>query len=254
MKIIVCVKQVPDSEATITLQGGSLDYNNAPMVLNPFDEYAVEGALLLKDNLGAEVIALTVGNESELDALRRTLAMGADSAVLVKVDDASQLDNLTIAKLIAAAVQKIGDVDLLLFGRQTIDNSSGVLQAQTARLLRWPLLGYSGRIEVSSPGIIVDRILEDSKLTVESPLPAVASIVQSIGEPRYPSFIGIKRAQKAEIGMIDATELGVGGTKVCHQAYSLPTPKAGTCEMITGADPQEIAKKAVAKIMEAKVL
>ena len=254
MKIIVCVKQVPDSEAAITLQGGSLDSNNAPMVLNPFDEYAVEGALQLKDNLGAEVIALTVGSEKEVDALRRTLAMGADSAVLVKTDEAGQLDNLTIAKLIASTIRKIGDVDLLLFGRQTIDNGSGILQAQVARLLRWPLLGYSGRIELANPGINADRILEDSKVTIESTLPAVASIVQSIGEPRYPSFIGIKRAQKAEIGIIEVAELGVEATKVGHQAYAMPTPKAATCEMISGADAQEIAKKAVAKIMEAKVL
>ena len=254
MKIVVCVKQVVDTEATISLNGDSIDWGTSPMVLNPFDEYGVEAALQLKDSLSAEVIALTVSADSEVEALRRALAMGADSAVQIVHDTAAQLDSLSTAKLIAAAIVHIGEVDMVIFGRQTIDMGSGVTQAQTARTLRWPMLGYIGRITVSGNTLNCDRILEEEKIQVEADLPAVLSIVQAIGEPRYPSFIGIKRAQKAEIQKIPANRLATLKSKIDHSSYALPAPKTNACQMITGENMQDTAKIVLAKLREAKAL
>ena len=254
MKVVVCVKQVIDTEAAITLQGDSIDWGSSPMVLNPFDEYGVEGALQLKDAHGAEVIALSVGADSETEALRRALAMGADSAVLVHQENVSPLSSLSVAKMIAAAIQQIGDVSMVIFGRQSTDSGSGVMAAQVARCLKQPLLGYIGKIEVKNNQILCERILEEEKLEVQAALPCVLSIVQSIGEPRYPSFIGIKRAQKAEIQQIEASELRILETMTSHRQYHLPKAKTTSCQFIKGNDAADTAKLVIGKLVEAKIL
>ncbi len=256
MKIIVCVKQVVDSEATIHLAQDTISWGDSPFILNPFDEYAVEAGLQLKDIHNAEVIALGIGKPGETDALRRALAMGADSAMQITVEDPSKMDTLSAARLVSAAIEKIGDVQLVLFGRQSLDSGSGIVAAQTARTLGWPLLGYIGKIDLEGDSIMAERFLEEKKLTIKSHMPAAISVVQSIGEPRYPSFIGIKRAQKAEIQGMPAAELGnyPDGSRLLHDSFALPLKKTTTCEFITGDSSSELAEKTVQKMMERKIL
>ena len=256
MKIIVCVKQVVDSEATLQLANDEITWGDSPLILNPFDEYAVEAALQLKDKYNAEVIALSIGKPDETDALRRTLAMGADSAVQIILDDPSGIDTLTAARLISSAIERIGNVQLVLFGRQSLDSGSGILAAQSARTLGWPLLGYVGKIEVDGNNIVVERFLEEKRLSIKSSMPAAISVVQSIGEPRYPSFIGIKRAQKAEIQTMPANEFGTAldGFRTSHVSYALPAKKTTACEFISGESLAELAEKTVQKMMERKIL
>jgi electron transfer flavoprotein beta subunit len=256
LKIIACIKQVPDSEAKVTASDGKVSWGDAPLVINPFDEYAVEGALLQKEALGGTVTALCIGPASAKDALKHALAMGADNAILVSDAALSTLDTAGAARVLAAAVKKIGDVDMVLFGRQTLDDGSGVTAAQTARVLGWPLLGLSGQIKVDAGSVTVERVVEEGRQTVKAKLPAVLSVVQSIGEPRYPSFMGIRKASKAEIPVWSLSDIGASAPAAIVTRTELITPPSRevVCEFITGETPAAIAETLVGKILAEKVL
>jgi electron transfer flavoprotein beta subunit len=256
LKIIACIKQVPDSEAKVTASDGKVSWGDAPLVINPFDEYAVEGALQQKEALGGTVTALCIGPASAKDALKHALAMGADNAILVSDAALSTLDTAGAARVLAAAVKKIGDVDMVLFGRQTLDDGSGLTAAQTARVLGWPLLGLSGQIKVDAGSVTVERVVEEGRQTVKAKLPAVLSVVQSIGEPRYPSFMGIRKASKAEIPVWSLSDIGASAPAAIVTRTELITPPSHevVCEFITGETPAAIAEILVGKILAEKVL
>lgn len=256
MKIITCIKQVPDSEAKVTAQNGQPDWGGATLVINPFDEYAVEGALQQKEAQGGEVIALCIGPESAKEALKHALAMGADSAVLVSDPALSALDSQGAARVLAAAIQKLGGADMIVFGRQTLDEGTGLTVSQTARILNLPLLSFAGSINVEGGKVTVERIIEEGKQTVSAPLPVVISVVQSIGEPRYPSFMGIRKAAKAEIPVWSLADLGIAAPSavVTRVALFNPPPRDVKCEIITGDTPEAIADALADKILAEKVL
>lgn len=262
MKIIACIKQVPDSEAKVRAEGGQVTWGDAPLVINPFDEYAVEGALQQREaNSGSTVIALCIGPESAKEALKHALAMGADEAVLVSDPALNELDTVGAARVLAAAIQKIG-ADMVVFGRQTLDNGAGLTPAQTARVLGWPMLGLAGSIKVqdggaSSPQVVtVDRVIEEGRQTVSARLPVVVSVVQSIGEPRYPSFMGIRKASKANIPIWSLSDLGVSAPAPVVKRTELMNPPVQntSIEIISGESPAEIADKLAEKILAEKVL
>lgn len=256
MKIITCIKQVPDSEAKVTAQDGQVSWGESPLVINPFDEYAVEAALQQKEHGDATVTALCIGPESAREALKHALAMGADEAILVCDPALDNLDSQGAARVLAAAIQKIGDAALVIFGRQTLDNGSGVTAAQTARVLGWPLLSFAGKIELDGSRVRVERVLEEGKQTVSAPLPVVMSVVQSIGEPRYPSFMGIRKASRANIPVWSLADLGIAppATVVHRQALMNPPVREAKCEIISGDSPETIAETLVEKILAEKVL
>jgi electron transfer flavoprotein beta subunit len=256
LKIIACIKQVPDSEAKVRAEGGQVSWGDAPLVINPFDEYAVEGALQQREaNAGSTVTALCIGPESAKEALKHALAMGADEAILVSDPALSELDTAGAARILAAAVQKIG-ADMVVFGRQTLDNGAGLTPAQTARVLGWPMLGLAGSIKVQDGGVTVDRVIEEGRQTVSAKLPAVISVVQSIGEPRYPSFMGIRKASKANIPVWSLGDLGATAPSpvVKRTALMNPPVRETAVEIISGESPAEIADKLVDKILAEKVL
>lgn len=256
MKIITCIKQVPDSEAKVTAQDGQVSWGESPLVINPFDEYAVEAALQQKDNGDFSVIALCIGPESAKEALKHALAMGADEAILVSDPALENLDSQGAARVLAAAIQKIGDGSLVIFGRQTLDNGAGVTAAQTARVLGWPLLSFTGKIELSAEGVKVERVIEEGKQIVSAKLPAVMSVIQNIGEPRYPSFMGIRKASKANIPVWTLADLGITAPEAVVSRSELMNPpaRAAQCEIISGNSPEEIAETLVEKILAEKVL
>ena len=256
MKIIACIKQVPDSEAKVTAADGKVSWGDAPLVINPFDEYAVEAGLQQKEALGGTVTALCIGPASAKDALKHALAMGADDAVLVSDAALSTLDTVGAARVLAAAINKIGSADMVIFGRQTLDDGSGVTAAQTARAIGWPLLGLAGQIKVDGGSVTVERIIEEGRQTVKAKLPAVLSVVQSIGEPRYPSFMGIRKASKAEIPVWSLSAIGASAPAAIVTRAELLTPPSRdvTCEIITGDSPAVIAETLVEKILAEKVL
>jgi electron transfer flavoprotein beta subunit len=257
LKIVACIKQVPDSEAKVKAEGGKVSWGDAPLVINPFDEYAVEGALQQKEaNSGSTVTALCIGPESAREALKHALAMGADEAILVSDPALSELDTVGAARILAAAIQKIGGVDMVVFGRQTLDNGAGITPAQTARILQWPMLGLAGQIKVQDGSVTVDRVIEEGRQTVSGKLPAVVSVVQSIGEPRYPSFMGIRKASKANIPVWSLADLGISAPESIVKRTELMNPPVQdtTIEIISGESPAEIADKLADKILAEKVL
>jgi electron transfer flavoprotein beta subunit len=253
---------VPDSAAQVAAENGQVALGDAPLVINPWDEYAVEAALAQQEKVGGSVTALSVGGESAKDALKHALAMGCSEAVLVSDPALRKADSQAVARVLAAAVGKLASaepVGLVFFGRQAIDGDLGVTHAQTARLLGWPMLGFVALIQALDPSagtIRVERSLEEGRQGVEARLPAVVSVVKDIGEPRYPSFMGIRKAARADIPVWTLADLGISPptARVEWPEVVNPPVRQGTVEMITGGSPQEIAAKLVDKVLAEKVL
>jgi electron transfer flavoprotein beta subunit len=259
LKIIACIKQVPDSEAKVKADNGAVTWGDAPLVINPFDEYAVEGALQQKEANGGTVTALCIipaGDAAKDIAAKHALAMGADEAVLVSDPALNELDTAGAARVLAAAINKIGGVDMVVFGRQTLDNGAGITPAQTARVLGWPMLGLAGQIKVQDGAVSVERVIEEGRQNVSAKLPAVLSVVQSIGEPRYPSFMGIRKASKATIPVWTLADLGISAPAPVVKRTELMNPpvRETAVEIISGESPAEIADKLADKILAEKVL
>jgi electron transfer flavoprotein beta subunit len=211
LKIVVCVKQVPDTAAKVTVENGRVTWGDAPLVINPWDEFAVEAALKQVETHSGSVIALSMGGENAREALKHALAMGAGEAILISDPAIGAADSQATARLLAAAIQKIGDVNLAFFGRQAVDGDQGVTAAQAARVLSWPMLSLASKITLD-PGagsIQVERSIEEGRQVVEGKLPVVISVAKDIGEPRYPSFMGIRKASRASIPVWSLADLGV---------------------------------------------
>lgn len=257
MKIIVCVKQVPDSAATMSVEDGKVSWGDAPLVINPWDEYAVEAALRLTEDQGGDVIALSLGDENAKEAIKHALAMGCSEAYLVNDPAMAGADTQAVARVLAAAVQKIGEADIVLFGKQAIDSDVGATPAMVARLLGYPAMTLVSEISGVSDGkISVNRTMEEGLQQVEAGLPAVLSIVKDYGEPRYPSFMGIRKASRAEVPEWTVADLGMEAPEsvVSWPEVMEPPAREITNEVIEGDSPEEIAQKLADKIMEEKVL
>ena len=259
MNIVVCIKQVPDSAAKVTVEGGKVTWGDAPLVINPWDEYAVEVALLQKEAYGGEVVAISLGGESSKEALKHALAMGCGQAILISDPALEGADSQAVARILAAAIQKVGDVKAAFFGRQAIDGDMGVTAAQTGRVLGWPVLSLVSVIKTFDPGadkVQVERTIEEGRQIVESRLPAVLSVSKDIGEPRYPSFMGIRKASRAEIPVWKLADLGASAPAAAVRWTEVLNPpvREVSTEMITGDSPQDIAEKLADKILGEKVL
>ena len=256
MNIVVCIKQVPDSAAKVVAEGGQVTWGDAPLVLNPWDEFAVEAALVLQEASGGEVTAISVGGESAKEALKTVLAMGCGQAILITDPALDGADSQAVAQVLAAAIKKVGAVDLAFFGKQAIDGDMGVTAAQTARSLGWPVLSLVSVITTEASGIHVERSIEEGRQVVDCKMPAVVSVSKDIGEPRYPSFMGIRKASRATIPTWSLGDLGLSAPASVVRWPELMNPpvREVTTEIITGDSPQEIAEKLVDKILEEKVL
>ena len=256
MKLVACVKTTPDTTATVKVENGKPTWGEAPLVINPWDEYAVEAALQLKEANGGTVTAISVGGEEARIALKHALAMGADDALLISDPALAAVDPQAVAHILVAAIQKLGGVDLAFFGRQAIDDDSGTTPAQAARLLGWPALTLVSVIKVEGSSLRVERAIEEGRQVVTASLPAVISLVKDIGEPRYPSFMGIRRASKAEIPVWSLSQIGIPAPLSVIEYISLMDApvREVVCEMVSGANPQEIAEHLADKIIGEKLL
>ncbi|HWQ83047.1 MAG TPA: electron transfer flavoprotein subunit beta/FixA family protein [Anaerolineales bacterium] len=256
MKIVVCVKQVPDSAAKVVVENGRVSWGDAPLVINPWDEFAVEAALQLKEAQGGDVIAVSVGGESAKEALKHALAMGCGEAILVSDPVLANADSGAVAQVLAAAIQKMGGVDLAVFGRQAIDGDIGMTHTQTARILGWPVLGLVSSLKLEDGSVLAERTIEEGRQVIKAKLPALISVSKDIGEPRYPSFMGIRKASRALIPVWTLGDLGIPAPVSVVQWPAVLTPPARdvTTEMISGSSAQEIAEKLVNRILAEKVL
>lgn len=266
MKIVVCVKQTPSTTAVFNVENGNVSWDDPggkSHVVNPWDEYAVEEAILLQEEHGGDAIALTMGGEASNEALKTCLAMGCTEAVLVSDEAFAGSDTLGTARVLAAAIHKAGDVDVVLFGKQAIDGDTGQTAMQTAVKLGWtPLTFVSAIKELDLDGgtITVDRLLEGGKETVTASLPVAISVVKEINEPRYPSFMGIRKANRATIPVWTAADLeidgGVGADagKVNWSNVYEPPPRDTEAEIIDAETVKEQVKILADRLFEEKVI
>ena len=260
MTIVTFTRSTPDTAAKVVVDaGGAVTWGDAAPVVNPWDEYSLEEAILQANASGGKAIAVAIGSELHNEALKHSLAMGINEAIRVEEPGADVTDSLTWATLAAGTVNKIGDVDLVLFGKESIDVASDLHTYQLARKLGWTMLSYVAQIldvDYAAKTIKVEKVLEQGKQVVTTSLPAVVSVMKDINEPRYPSFIGIRKASKATIPVWGAADLGVsfGEAKTAVSEYrNLPTREINT-EIIAGESAQEQAATLVQRLLEEKVL
>lgn len=263
MKIVVCVKPTPPSDVQVTVENGSVSWGKAALIINPWDEYAVEAALQQKEFFGGTVTALSIGIESATIALKHALAMGVDDAVLIAgapdVTDADPkiaLDTRVVACLLATAIQKLDNVDLAFFGRQAIDGDSGVVPSQTARRLGWPSLTLASTIKLDGNSIHIERSIEEGHQIVNAKLPVVVSLTKDFGEPRFPSFLNKRKADRAVIPVWSWADLGIASllpVVTCSDVALLPARNT-SCEFISGNSPEEIAETLAGRILAEKIL
>ncbi|MEJ2352823.1 MAG: electron transfer flavoprotein subunit beta/FixA family protein [Anaerolineales bacterium] len=225
----------------------------------PPDPPAVETALQQQEAYGGDVTVICMGDESSKEALKHALAMGCGEAILISDPALKSVDSLVTSKVLAAAIQKIGEVDMAFFGKQAIDGDVGVTAAQTARVLNWPaftLVSTISNLNPDSGEIQVERSIEEGRQIVKGKLPAAVSVVKDIGEPRYPSFMGIRKASRATIPEWSLEDLGLEAltpSVVWPDLMNPPTREIKT-EIISGESPKEVAEKLADKILEEKVL
>jgi electron transfer flavoprotein beta subunit len=261
LRIVVCTKETPDTTAKVEVNAqGSVTWGDTPVILNPWDEYAVEEGLLLREKFGGECSVIGMGTESTLEALKHALAMGCDDATLITDPAFAGADTLLTSHVLTQTVRKMDDVRLVLMGKQAIDGDTAQTAVQTARRLGWPALTYVSKItaiDFDAGTITVERLLEEGKQICESKLPAVVAVIKGINEPRYPSFMGIKKASKAEIPTWGAADIGsdAGVTaKVTWPAIYAPPERVGECEIIVAETPEEAAAILADKIIAEKVV
>jgi electron transfer flavoprotein beta subunit len=210
MKIVVCVKQVPDtaSERTLDPADNTLDRAKVDGVLNELDEYAVEEALRLAEAHGGEVTALTMGPDRARETVLKALQMGADAGVHL-VDDALHGSDAAATSLALATVLQAREWDLVILGSESTDARTSVLPAMLAERLGRPQLTFANKVEADGGAVRIHRQTEDGYQVVEGRLPAVISVVEKINEPRYPSFKGIMAAKKKQIDALTLADLGL---------------------------------------------
>src|SRR5271170_2786126 len=210
MNIVVCVKQVPDTEVERSLVPGSNTVDRASVdgVINYLDEFAIEEALKLKESQGGEVTILSVGPAKAAESIRKALSMGADKAVHVIDDALAGSDALETSLAIAEALKVVG-FDLVVFGSESTDARTGVVPAMVAERLGVPQLTLAGKVDVSGSEVTVRRVTDDGYQVVTGSLPAVVSVVEKINEPRYPTFKGIMAAKKKPVQTLTLADLGV---------------------------------------------
>ncbi|HZB29765.1 MAG TPA: electron transfer flavoprotein subunit beta/FixA family protein [Streptosporangiaceae bacterium] len=215
MNIVVCVKQVPDTETTRTLKSDdrTLDRAAADGVLNELDEYAVEEALRIKEAHGGEVTVLTMGPDKATDTIRKALSMGADKAVHLTDEALVGSDALQTSYAIQQVLGRTG-FDLVVLGSESTDARTGVLAAMLAERLGVPQLSLANKVEIDGSSIRVQRQTDYGYDKVEATLPAVVSVVEKINEPRYPSFKGIMAAKKKPFETLGIADAGIDAAQV----------------------------------------
>jgi len=264
VKIVACIKQVPDTEAEVKwdIPKGMLNREGMDSVTNPFDEFALEEALLTKENYDGEIVAITMGPDKSADVLRNALALTVDSVYQLTDPAFAGSDTFATATVLAAAIKKIGDVDVVFCGKQSTDGNTGVVGAQVASLLGFTQLTFVSKVRSIDAGakkMVVERAIEGGTEVVEAKMPAVISVIKGINEPRLPNLMGIRKAAKIAIPQWTADDLGVDKAKVgaagsCTKVVEIAVPPPrGAGEVLKG-EVEEVAASLVDKLIDLKVI
>ncbi len=260
MNIVVCIKQVPDTnDVRIDPKTNTLIREGVKSIINPFDENAVEAALRLRDAGGGKVTVITMGPPQAADALKTAIAMGADEAVLISDRAFAGADTWATSYTLSQAIKKLGAYDLVLFGKQAIDGDTAQVGPGVAEFLDIPQITFAISIESEGGKIRVKRQLEDTSEIVETDLPAAVTVIKQINEPRMPSLKGQMRAKKMAIPSWSAKDIaadenntGLNGSPTKVVRIFTPPPR-GKSELLEG-EPEIIAKTLFGKLKEQKVL
>jgi electron transfer flavoprotein beta subunit len=215
MNVVVCVKQIPDPAVPGSLDADHTLNRSGKLILDESDSYGVEMALQLVDTAGGgEVTLVSMAPNNEVSGLRTALAMGAAKSILVSDPALEGSDALSTAKVLARAIERAGDVDLVLAATESSDGYTGTVPVQVAELLGWPSLTFAKHVEVGDGTVKIQRQTEAGYDIVESSLPAVVSVTAGVVEPRYPSFKGIMAAKNKPVDQVTAADLGLGDDQV----------------------------------------
>jgi electron transfer flavoprotein beta subunit len=239
MKIVVCVKQVPDTETRVKIaaSGDALsEADVASWIVSPYDEFAIEEALRIKEAKGGEVVLVTVGPERAQAALRTGLAMGADAALHVKDPLLDGADTLGTARALAAAIKTLAPFDLVLCGQQGVGGDNSQIPGMLAELLDLPQVTVAVKLELQDGKAVVEREGDGARETWETALPAVVSAQKGLNEPRYASLKGIMAAKKKPIQALDAAGLGL------DRAALLPLVKVTAMELPAARPPVKMVE------------
>lgn len=261
MKIVVCIKQVPDTaEVRINPETNTLVRDGVPSIINPYDLHAIEAGLQIKENLPeTTVTVLTMGPPQAEEALREAISMGVDDAVLLTDRAFAGSDTLATAYTLSKAIQKIG-FDLVICGKQAIDGDTAQVGPEMAEFLSIPHIAYVKAIEeVTSEHIRVERLMDEGYDIVEAPVPVLITVVREINEPRLPSLKGKMRAKKAEIKKLNHTDieaeaarLGLTGSPTTVK--NIFAPEARKDRKVFSGSPEEQVAQLVEELKNLKCL
>lgn len=257
MDIAVLIKQVPEIDLVkINEAANEVVLPSGPGIVNPFDEYAVEEALRIKEKQGGKVTVISFGSERAESALRACMALGVDEAYLISDPAFDKSDPQAVGKILAAGLKKLGDFNLVLAGKQAIDDDSAQVPGAVAGILDLPQVMFVKKIDsLSESSATVWRTTEEGYDVIEVSLPAVLSVVKEINEPRLPSLKGKMMAKKAMITKWSAADIGLDNNSVGPNSNTgiskiFPPPARQKGEMIEGETPQEIAEKIYNKLKQ----
>lgn len=221
MNIFVLMKRTFDTEEKIVLQNGQIVEDDAEFIINPYDEYAIEEALKLRDNHGGEVTVITVGNDESEKQLRTALAMGCDKAVLINIeDDIEACDAFTTSRILAEYFNDV-EFDMILGGNVAIDGGSGQVGPRLAELLTIPYVTTITKLEVSGNTVTIVRDVEGDSEVIETTLPLLVTAQQGLNEPRYPSLPGIMKAKKKPLDELEIDDLNLDEDEVAAKTKTI---------------------------------
>jgi electron transfer flavoprotein beta subunit len=266
MKMIVCVKQVLDPEAPpakfkIDPNGYNvLMPSDAAPVISPFDEQAVEAALRIKDATGGTITVISLGENLQRDVVKKPLSMGADELILLEDPAYVDGDSWSTGYALAAAVKKLGQFDLIFCGRQAADSDSGQVGAAIAEILGLTQITVARKVEAMDGKVRVERVTADGYETIEAVLPALITVSNELGEPRYATIKGIIEAKRKEpivwkpgdVGL-DTFKIGAAGSRTRMVKVYQPA-HVSKCEIVAGANEEDAGKNLAKKMAEVKLL
>ncbi|MDA8387686.1 MAG: electron transfer flavoprotein subunit beta/FixA family protein [Nitrospiraceae bacterium] len=247
MKIVVCIKQVPDTaEVKINYETGTLVREGVPSIINPYDMHAIEAALCLRETLGAKVMAVTMGPPQAEAVLREAVSLGVDEGLLVTGREFAGGDTLATACALSGVIRTIG-ADLIICGKQAIDGDTGQVGPAVAEFLDIPHVSYVRKIVEAAPGSIkVERLMDEGVDVVQAELPALITVVRELNCPRLPSLKGKIAAKKAEIKKLSASEIGLtpevvgfNGSPTQVKKIFTPQPRGGR-KMLEGSLEEQV--------------
>lgn len=261
MNIVVCIKQVPDvADVRINPETNTLIRDGVPSIVNPFDMYAIEEGIRLREKHGGKVTVLTMGPPQAQAALREAVSMGADEAVLVSDREFAGSDTLATSYTLAMAIRKIDSVDLVVCGKQAIDGDTAQVGPGIAENLKWGFAAYVRKIDgVDDGAILLERLMDDGYDRLAVRLPAVITVIKEINTPRLPSLKGKMRAKKLEIPTWSADDIAADPERIGLKGSPTWVSKIFTPqfrekgEMIEG-EPQVQVDKLVTEIINMKVV